>query len=150
MSCLLTRPVAWDGSAAGGTTRPPRSALREQTPIAVSELADQYLMRRVTWASSSSPCTPRKAMVLLRWFTGPFSGINRGTLFRCKRFGPSYPERGRCAPSPDLPRPDPGPEEHRETNRWHPQRKREIMGLMAVAVTVSQDRIQPVGRRFIA
>jgi hypothetical protein len=44
----------------------------------------------------------------------------------------------------------PGPEEHRETNRWHPQRKREIMGLMAVAVTVSQDRIQPVGRRFIA
>jgi hypothetical protein len=26
----------------------------------------------------------------------------------------------------------------------------EIMGLMAVAVTVSQDRIQPVGRRFIA
>ena len=26
MSCLLTRPVAWDGSAAGGTIRPPRSA----------------------------------------------------------------------------------------------------------------------------
>ena len=24
MSCLLTRPVAWDGSAAGGMTRPPR------------------------------------------------------------------------------------------------------------------------------
>jgi hypothetical protein len=46
LSCLLTRQVAWDGSAAGGTTRPPRSALREQTPIAVSELADQYLMRR--------------------------------------------------------------------------------------------------------
>src|SRR6516162_3312677 len=88
-------------------------------------------------------------MVLVRWFIVPFSGINRGTLFRCKRLGPSYPERGRCAPSPDLPRPDLGPEEHRETNRWHPQRKREIMGLMAVAVTVSQDRIQPVGRRFI-
>ena len=32
MSCLLTRSVAWDGSAAGGTTRPPRSALREQAP----------------------------------------------------------------------------------------------------------------------
>ena len=54
-------------------------------------------------------------MVPLRWFTGSFSGINRGPLFRCKRFGPSYPER--CAPSLDLPRPDPGPEEHRETNR---------------------------------
>jgi len=26
LSCLLTRPVAWDGSAAGGTIRPPRSA----------------------------------------------------------------------------------------------------------------------------
>jgi hypothetical protein len=67
-------------------------------------------------------------MVLLRW-TGPFSGINRGPLFRCKRFGPSYPERRalraiiRSAPA--------RPEEHRETNRWHPQRKREIMGLMA-------------------
>ena len=60
LSRLLTRPVAWDGSAAGGTTRPPRSALREQTPIAVSELADQYLMRRVTWASSSSPLHPAK------------------------------------------------------------------------------------------
>jgi CRP-like cAMP-binding protein len=30
-----------------------RSALREQMPIAVSELADQYLMRSVTWASSA-------------------------------------------------------------------------------------------------
>ena len=70
MSCLLTRPVAWDGSAAGGTTRPPRSALREQTPIAVSELADQYLMRRVTRASSSSPSHPRTPWVLPRWLQG--------------------------------------------------------------------------------
>src|SRR3974390_975275 len=31
--------------AAAGATLPPRSALREQIPIAVSELADQYLMR---------------------------------------------------------------------------------------------------------
>jgi hypothetical protein len=29
-------------------------------------------------------------------------------------------------------------------------RKREIMGLSAVAVTISQDRIEPVGRLFIA
>ena len=72
MSCLLTRPVTWDGSPAGGATRrghtsidgdigrstggatlPPRSALREQIPIVVSELTDQYLMQSVTWASSS-------------------------------------------------------------------------------------------------
>jgi len=130
LSCLLTRPVAWDGSAAGGTTRPPRSALRELTPIAVSELADQYLMRRVTWRLRR-PVAPRERP----WFSfgglqGRLVGSNRGPLFRCKRFGPSYPERGRCAPSPDLPRPDPGPEEHRETNRWHLQRKREIMGLI--------------------
>ena len=31
---------------------------REQIPIAVSELADQYLMRRVTRAPSSSPSHP--------------------------------------------------------------------------------------------
>jgi hypothetical protein len=53
LSCLLSRPIACDGSVAGGATRPPRSALRDQIPIAVSELADQYLMRSVTWASSS-------------------------------------------------------------------------------------------------
>ena len=70
MSRLLTRPVAWDGSAAGGATRPPRSALREQIPIAVSELADQYLMRRVTRASSSSPSHPRTPWVLPRWLQG--------------------------------------------------------------------------------
>jgi hypothetical protein len=28
-----------------------------------------------------------------------------------------------------------------KANRWHPQRKREIMGLMAVAATVRKDRI---------
>src|SRR5689334_6821163 len=39
-------------------------------------------------------------MVLLQWFTGPFSGINRGPLLRCKRFGPSYPERGRDGHNP--------------------------------------------------
>src|SRR6516165_3300567 len=77
------------------------------------------------------PVAPRERP----WFSfgglqGRLVGSNRGPLFRCKWFGPSYPERGRCAPSPDLPRPDPGPEEHRETNRWHLQRKREIMGLI--------------------
>jgi len=70
LSCLLTRPVAWDGSAAGGTTRPPRSALPRADTIAVSELADQYLMRRVTRASSSSPSHPRTPWVLPRWLQG--------------------------------------------------------------------------------
>ena len=67
MPRLLTRPVTWDGSAAGGATRPPRSALREQIPIAVSELADQYLMRRVTRASSSSPSHPRRPWSIPRF-----------------------------------------------------------------------------------
>ena len=43
---------------------------REQKPIAVSELADQYLMRRVTRASSSSPSHPRTPWVLPRWLQG--------------------------------------------------------------------------------
>ena len=43
---------------------------REQIPIAVSELADQYLMRRVTRASSSSPSHPRTPWVLPRWLQG--------------------------------------------------------------------------------
>jgi hypothetical protein len=76
-------------------------------------------------------------------------GLFAGAVEPRSAFSPSYPERVRCAPSPNLPRPAPGPEEHRETDRWHPQRKREIMGLMAVAVTVSQYRVQPVERLFI-
>jgi len=44
--------------------------------------------------------------------------------------GRLIPSAGAARHHPDLPRPDPGPEVHRETNRWHPQRKREIMGLM--------------------
>jgi hypothetical protein len=54
-------------------------------------------------------------------------------FFDANGSGGLIPSASRCALSPDLPRPDPGPEEHRETNRWHPQRKREIKGLMAVA-----------------
>src|SRR6516165_4285834 len=46
--------------------------------------------------------------------TGPFSAVNRGPLFR--RLIPS----AGAAPSPNLPRPDPQPNEHSETNRWHP------------------------------
>ena len=70
MSRPLTRPVTWDGSAAAGATRPPRSALPRADTIAVSELADQYLMRRVTRASSSSPSHPRTPWVLPRWLQG--------------------------------------------------------------------------------
>jgi len=47
-----------------------RSALREQIPIAVSELADQYLMRSVTWASSS--------------LTAKAASLNRGRLITAR------------------------------------------------------------------
>ena len=63
---LVTRPVAWDGSAADGATRPSRSPLREQIPIAASELADRNFMRSVTRASSSP--------------TAKAASLNRGRL----------------------------------------------------------------------
>jgi hypothetical protein len=47
-----------------------RSALGERIPIAVSELADQYLMRSVTWASSS--------------LTAKAASLNRGRLITAR------------------------------------------------------------------
>jgi len=49
LSRLLTRPVAWDGSAAGGATRPPPSALRERIALAVLlsfKIADDTISHR--------------------------------------------------------------------------------------------------------
>ena len=46
-------PVCLGGVGSRWSDPATRSALREQIPIAVSELSDQYLMQRVTWASSS-------------------------------------------------------------------------------------------------
>jgi hypothetical protein len=60
------------------------------------------------------------------------------------------PSAGHCAPSPDLPRPDPRTRRAPRSQPMASARKREIMGLSAVAVTISQDRIDPVGRLFIA
>jgi hypothetical protein len=47
-----------------------RSALREQIPIAVSELSDQYLIRSVMWASSS--------------LTAKAASLNRGRLITAR------------------------------------------------------------------
>ena len=139
MSRLLTRPVAWDGSAAGRATRPPRSVLREQVTNRGFRVADQYLMRRVTWASSSSPSHPRTPWVLPRWLQGRLARSTAVRFFAVLSRARALRAITQSAPA------RPRPEEHRETNRRHPQRKREIMGLMAVAATVSKDRIQPVG-----
>ena len=115
MSCLLTRPVACDGSG------PPRSALREQTPIAVSELADQYLVRRITRASSSSPSHPTKGQLFsFGGLHGRLVGSTAVRFFDANGSGRLIPSAGAARHHPIYP----GPEEHRETNRWHPQRKR--------------------------
>ena len=90
------------------------------------------------------PVAPANAMGSPSVVTGPFSAVNRGPLFRRL-----IPSAGAARHHPICPGPTPDPKSIAKTNRWHPQRKREIMGLMAVAATVSKDRIQPVGRLFI-
>ena len=90
------------------------------------------------------PVAPANAMGSPSVVTGPFSAVNRGQLFRRL-----IPSAGAARHHPICPGPTPDPKSIAKTNRWHPQRKREIMGLMAVAATVSKDRIQPVGRLFI-
>jgi hypothetical protein len=71
------------------------------------------------------------------WFSfgglqGRLMGSTAVRFFDANVFGPSYPERGRCAPSPDLPRPRKSTAKPTDGIR---KRKREIRGLMAVAVT---------------
>ena len=108
----LTRPVAWDGSAAAGATRPPRSALREQIPIAVSELADQYLMR-LTRESSSSPSHPRTPWVLPRWLQGRLARSTAVRFFAVLSRARALRAITQSAPA------RPRTQEHRETNRCH-------------------------------
>ena len=69
-----------------------------------------------------------------RWFAdSPLEGDGFEPSVPLVKAGRLIPSAGAARHHPDLPRHDPGPEVDRETNRWHPQRKREIMGLMAVA-----------------
>ena len=56
MARLLTRPVAWDGSAAGGATRPPRSA----PAIAGDRFARQVVKTAGPVLSVRLPCRSSK------------------------------------------------------------------------------------------
>ena len=84
MSRLLTRPVAWD--VRQPAERLGHSDRRSESRLAVSKLADQYLMRRVTWASSSSPSPPAKGhgspSVVYRavWWDQPRSAFSMQTV----------------------------------------------------------------------
>jgi len=104
LSCLLTRPVACDGSG------PPRSALREQTPIAVSELADQYLVRRITRASSSSPSHPTKGQLFsFGGLHGRLVGSTAVRFFDANGSGRLIPSAGAARHHPICPGPTPDP-----------------------------------------
>ena len=77
----LDAPVTWDGSAAGGMTRPPRFGAPRADTNPGFQVSRSIFDGRITWASSSSPSHPRTPWVLPR-VTGPFSAVNRGPLFR--------------------------------------------------------------------
>ena len=83
------------------------------------------------------PVAPANAMGSPSVVTGPFSAVNRGPLFRRL-----IPSAGAARHHPICPGPTPDPKSIAKPTDG-------IMGLMAVAATVSKDRIQPVGRLFI-
>ena len=70
MSRPLTRPVTWDGSAAAGATRPPRSALPRAETNRGFRVGRSIFDATRHAGASSSPSHPRTPWVLPRWLQG--------------------------------------------------------------------------------
>ena len=124
---------------------------REQIPVAVFRVGRSIFDATRHVGVFVVAVAPAKAMVL-----SP-SVVYRAALVRSAavRFfdangsGRLIPSACGCAPSPDLPDPADSKSTAKPTYGIR-KGSAKSWGLMTVAVTVSQDRIQPVGRLFIA
>ena len=104
MSRPLTRPVTWDGSAAAGATRPPRSALPRADTNRGFRVGRSIFDATRHAGVFVVPVAPANAMGSPSVVTGPFSAVNRGPLFRRL-----IPSAGATRHHPICPGPTPDP-----------------------------------------